>query len=269
MKIEIYIKIIIRNIIRILNGYGSFRLKKNKNTGKAVHVIVNGPSLNETVHFVDELPGDVIMVNFAPTTDLFFEHKPQILCFADPNFFDNQTEAEEVFGNIEKADYDCKIVFSDFLVNKYHGTSKKIQVYGANTISSSKESDDKLKYWLYKKNYMMPTCMTVAVMALYVAIQFGYETVYLHGNDFTYLHCLNVDKKNNVIFKDEHYYGTIERNLTQEGSNMKSELRALYYCMKGYNEVADYAKNQKVKIYNMCPTSMIDVFEKYCDKYGE
>ncbi len=44
-------------------------------SSKRVHVLGNGPSLDDSIHLVQD-NDDVVMVNFSATTDLFLKLKP-------------------------------------------------------------------------------------------------------------------------------------------------------------------------------------------------
>ena len=67
----------------------------DKAHGGSIHILGNGPSLSKSIGRIEE-SDDVMMVNYAILTDLFFELKPRYLCLADPSFFeDSGVDVEE------------------------------------------------------------------------------------------------------------------------------------------------------------------------------
>lgn len=78
----------ISSVLRdFMTGSLKERLSLQKPRDRALSILLNGPSLSKTLKYLDRDKTDVCMVNFAISTELYEQMKPEFICLADPVFF--------------------------------------------------------------------------------------------------------------------------------------------------------------------------------------
>ena len=86
------------------------------------------------------------------------------------------------------------------------------------------------------------------------------------GVEMNVLTQIRVDGNNDVIQERKHFYGVERINMTELGKAKKGKLYEFfeYHTRVLYNfyKLAEYAKLKDIPVYNYCPDSLIDVFEK-------
>lgn len=241
---------------------------------KRVHILGNGPSLDDSIHLVQD-NDDVVMVNFSATTDLFLKLKPKYLCLADPSFFEKtsieseEQKKEEMFRILNEVTWGLIIVLP-FNVNirSMPIKNEKITFNYVNTIPVD-FSVKFLRNWLYKKNYAMPNLQNVVIMGVYAAFQRGYKTILLHGVDSDSYKNICINKDNEMVFREYHYYGAEDRNLNNEKfygfttGTLYKRLACEVTMFRAYIDLSNYADYLGIKVLNASPNSMIDAFERY------
>lgn len=265
-KFEVYNKIY--NFYRMFetwklknHEYYQYCCKKVKKHNHILHILTNGPSLNDTINYIDEVGGDVMMMNQMYLTPYYTKYRPKYMCFWDDDVYLNNEQLEEEVKNLNSNDDDMIIIFTEHMFKKYHTKYPKLNmkwIYTGGATRPYCKMKDKKKY---EENYSSPATYTVALAALYAGIQMGYEKIYLHGNDFSFICNYSVDENNQVYMTNQHAYES-EAKKVPMNITMKEAMEAAYYSMVGYDNIAKYAEDEGVKIYNLSIHSYIDVFEK-------
>ena len=240
----------------------------------AVHVLGNGPSLNDSLKLINKTD-DVIMVNFAMLTDLFFELKPRYLCLADPILFektedeDLEKKKKESIERLKQVDWGLTIV-TPVGANTAHFQANSAYVSFA--CVNSVPLDYSIKSWrwsLYKRNFSMPSLRNVVVLGIFISLQKGYRTVYLHGVDSDSYKNICINQRNEMVLREFHYYGTSDRNMNEEKhhgfptGSLYKRLKCEVTMFRSYVDLAGYADYLGLRVINASPNSMIDAFERY------
>jgi len=244
---------------------------------KTIHVLGNGPSLRKSLDLIGP-NDDVMMVNFAILTDLFFELKPRFLSLADPYFFMDTGKPKEENKKIQmlealgRVDWNLEIVVpSSIKLGIFSVDRNNISVKYVNTVSLD-FSVKFMRFWLFKKNFTMPSLQNVIVMGIYVALQKGYKTIFLHGVDSDSYKNICINQNNEMLLREFHYYGVKDCNLNDEQSSifaagmLYKRLQCEVTMFRSYIDLADYAKYLGVTVINASQNSMIDAFMRYDHK---
>ncbi len=222
--------------------------KDLKEKGKErVFIIANGPSLSS----VDILPlvtEDVITMNF------FIRHKnsnkiiPKYHVMADPADFPDAGK------NLNKA---LKINADHFIL---HSSSKKVidKLNIDNSIFYFDPAFAALNEYsggMFDFDASLPRPRSSSQLAIMFALFLGYKKIYLLGVDD--------DQLSNPKQVNLHFYKQSKDELESETSSL-SYLDRLYGKTKtfeGYNVIKRLADNVGIKIINLNPNSMLDIFE--------
>lgn len=235
---------------------GKHALNKTKDDKGTIHVVMNGPSLVDSKKYIKELGGDIMMCNGAPCTDDFAELMPQYVCFADA-LFGCETEkiAQDVSKALKQNEFSGKVIISASV------NPKMFKDYDLSIVNDYPAfvEDIQKKSYLLKKNIICPPFRTVAIMALYIAIQLGYSTIYLHGTDMNMIKSLYVDENNECYYWDEHFYNNEKKKI----KNVYSRILQYYTSWQGFMMLKKYSDTVGVKIMNMSNISLVDIFDRY------
>ncbi len=231
---------------------------------KVLHVLVNGPSLNRTIGMLTD-KDDCITVNLSYKDERIKDIKPKYHVLVDERYA-TDTFADtlaDIMKLLEARIIGCLVVSPVIFETwkKYYPTD---YVRIINLRSIENEYASKRDYKSYCNDYLAPSSQTVTIAAVYIGIQEGYGTIKLHGNDFTWINDLTVGSDNRVYNNTRHFYGgdesVIQKRITP--LTMTQWAQSFNSAFVGYNQLAAYAKDAGVKIINMCPESLVDVFEK-------
>jgi len=94
------------------------------------------------------------------------------------------------------------------------------------------------------------------------------KNIYLLGIDHSWLKEISVDKNNNVLINQKHFYdenSSEPKAMHKGGKNQRAlheVLQKFVYSFKGYFEIKNFANKQNVNIYNCTPGSYVDAFER-------
>ena len=239
-----------------------------------VHVLGNGPSLSDSIELISKAD-DVIMVNDSLLTELFFELEPRYLCLADPVYF-KKTDDENLEKNkrqmvekLEQVDWNLTIVMpAGADIPAFHINDAYVSFGFVNTVPL--DHAIKSGRWpLYQKNFSMPSLQNVIVCGIYISLQKGYRTVYLHGVDSDSYKNICINQQNEMVIREFHYYGNSDRNMNDEKHHgfSKGTLYKRLMCevimFRSYVDLAAYADHLGIRVINASPNSMIDAFERY------
>lgn len=242
------------------------RLVKKPTKKGVIHVLMNGPSLNDSLKYVHQKKGKVMMVNFAlNNTRELGGILPDYYCMLDSICINPKyPESQRLMEYIEKYEKKLYLFVSGKVGNNISINNSNVKVIKVNSNACPKYKG-KTEEWLLRNNIAMPEGQGVIILALYVAIQLGYKEIYLHGADANTILTLAVDLDNNLYIRDSHYYEkSVKRNLTAfAGQNFLGELYANYVLFKGLYDIQKYSVACNSRIINMSKDSLIDCYEKF------
>lgn len=249
----------ISSVLRdFMTGSLKERLSLQKPRDRALSILLNGPSLSKTLKYLDRDKTDVCMVNFAISTELYEQMKPEFICLADPVFFTTDKKLFEYYKRIKEIN-PKQVIFYPNYVNIVHLKKWKFKlkrVYTADDLFDVNKYSKKL----LEKNLMAPYFINVGIMALYVGIQLGYKEIFLHGADFSFFKTFSVNERLEVEMEDVHFYGT--EKVSKE-CNMRRHMQCVEEAISQFYIMEKYAKAEHAKIINMSDESMLDCFERY------
>lgn len=132
-KFEVYNKIY--NFYRMFetwklknHEYYQYCCKKVKKHNHILHILTNGPSLNDTINYIDEVGGDVMMMNQMYLTPYYTKYRPKYMCFWDDDVYLNNEQLEEEVKNLNSNDDDMIIIFTEHMFKKYHTKYPKLNM---------------------------------------------------------------------------------------------------------------------------------------------
>ena len=266
-------------ILRVVKDRSYINSLKYVKQDKPISVFGNGPSLKNVIEKYlkdNSLRGktDIMVLNFFAEQPCFKLFMPKHYCLADPVFFRSQSEISErvnQFWDILRNETDwCMNLY----VPRHFEKWAKQQIDGHKFIKiisvnfTEYKGFESLRNFFYKKNYCTPIIQTVINMAIYVAINIGYRTIYLHGVEHSFFDGICVNSDNQLCVVDKHFYDKTKpvKNVifNDKGQPMKvSEyLSAITKMFLSHDLLSEYAKKMGVSIYNCTQGSMIDSYSR-------
>lgn len=248
-----------------------------RHRGGKVAVLANGPSLKETFaqreHDVAFHETDFIVLNFFAFDPIFQELKPQHYCLADPMYFEKNHRYDEVqrlFGIFQnEVTWDMHLYIPAACYKQFIAFSQlnnpRIHIVSSNTVQYFGYTA--FRNWFYKKGLAMPCIQTVANLAIYIAINAGYDEINLFGVDHTFFDGIMVDENNRLCNKPKHFYEKevqLQPILTPKGNIWKiaDYIYAISILFKSHDLLADYAKYIGTDILNCTQCSLIDSYPR-------
>lgn len=244
-----------------------------------LHVLANGPSLKDELSNISSIGEfdkvDYAVVNFFAFEELFTKIKPKHYSLADPMFFQETRNADNVhrlFSILDTSvDWKMNIYipahkYSSFLEfsNLKNGF---IKIWKVNTITYS--GFESLRYFFYKKSIASPKMQTVAVLAIFVGLNVGYREIELFGVDHSFLDSLFVDENNQLCNRELHFYDDgkaalkpILKNANDAPWTISDYLIAISNMFKGHEHLQGYATYLGASILNCTPNSFIDAYQR-------
>ena len=243
-------------------------------------ILGNGPSLEQSLN---EYRGflrnkDLFCVKFFPETNYFQKLKPRYYVNSDPVSWLDDVNRETkkrykgLFANIATGTEWNMVLFRPYRAKKFSSwkeeikTNKNIEVVYFN--DTPVEGFKSFSQLLFRLNLGMPRPHNVLIPSIMLAINMGYQEIYLLGVDHSWLSEISVDKNNRVMVNQKHFYDGKEAqpkpmyNLGRGERRLFEVLTNFVYTFKGYFIINEYAEKRRVKIYNGTPDSFIDAFEK-------
>jgi hypothetical protein len=252
---------------------------KKKYSG-GIAVLANGPSLKEVLPHLtydDEFKNiDFIVMNFFAFDDVFFKIKPKHYCLADPMFFKENHRIDDVrklFAILQNnVDWEMNIYIPRVRYRQFMALSSiandKITIVKMNTVNYIG-----YEYWrnfFYKNGVSIPFLASVAILAIYVALNSGYSSIKLYGVDHNFFDTLCINEKGELCSKETHFYDNdqvvMKPMLRSDNSNVWKvsdfllEKRMLF---QSHDLLANYAQYLQVNIFNCTRQSMIDSYNKH------
>ena len=250
--------------------------------GKSLYILANGPSLSQMYEenidfFVDK---NVLCVNMIAETDFYTKLKPLIYVIIDgvPLGTDhNMTEDEKNVARVtresivNKTDWDMYLILpyasKGSRLAKEAANNKHIHVVFVNT-NVYKGKNVAIEYFLWNKFWCCPRMANVLVASIFYGILMRFSEVFLYGADHDWIKSIEVDDKNRVFVCNKHVYKE-ENAKTLFGVPNENRCMKLGEVLEGwtsvwstYYKLNDFAKKNKVAIYNATKNSLIDAFSR-------
>ncbi len=244
------------------------------NQTKKLCLLGNGPSFSQITTHLDALNQyDFCTVNLSINNPVYKQIKPKIHVFVDKGIWvsKDREDVKLLWDNIKLIDwnisllvpYACpKWVIDSFEKNPF----VKVYRFCNNSWNPEQRFAKSLRMWLFKKGLVSPNETNVTISAIYSSILMGYKYIYLLGVEHSWMRDVRVNKKNEVVLTDRHFYGEKEmvwRNY--EGNPIKlvdllQSLHATFGAHLDLRSFADYLGD--VKIINCTEGSYIDAYER-------
>ena len=232
-----------------------------------IRILGNGNSLKQG-GFIDRAY-DYMVLNDYFLSESYYEVKPLYYLVADPYYFYTEEGINKIkditlITNWEMYLFVPYIKGKNSFFKKMETDYVKICLYN----SSPFESFISIKQFFFDKMLAMPIVQNVLVGGIMVSIWLGYKTIELYGVEHSWLGLLSVDKDNNVLIQDKHFYDkkevskTVFKGLDGKPWKLHEVLYAYGRMFKSYWEINDYIKGKNINIINKSPNSFIDAFKK-------
>lgn len=237
-------------------------------------ILANGPSLNRTVEKHRQwLEGkSLLAVNFAATSPMFTQLRPQLYLIADPLFWIVDQKRDLLFGALaDKTAWPL-----DLFIPVRARSSKKwqpliqsnpnIRLHFYNT--TPVEGYKRLTHSLYEKGLGVPRPHNVLIPSIAMALRLPFKKIYLAGADHSWLPEISVTDDNVVLMHQKHFYDTkSSRAETVKQENLTSAplhqiLYHMHVAFKAYFTLREYAFRLGKEVINITPGSYIDAFRR-------
>lgn len=239
--------------------------KRKQNT--KIRILGNGDSLKEG-GFINR-DYDYMVLNDYFLSESYYEVKPLYYLVADPYYFYTEEGINKIKEIASITDWEMYL-FIPYIKGKNSFFKKmetecvKIWLYN----SYSFEGFARVKHFFFDKMLAMPSIQNVLVGAIMVSIWLDYKTIELYGVEHSWLGLLSVDKDNNVLIQDKHFYDKeeVSKTVFKGYDNIPWKLHEVLYAygrmFESYWEIYDYVKDKNIEIINKSPDSFIDAFKK-------
>lgn len=240
-------------------------------------ILGNGPSLkkslSEQIGFMEQK--ELFVVNSFAASEYYSKLKPKFYMLADQIYWNEHLcrERDTVINLIvDKTKWMMylfvpyfakKARFFDRLVSKNNNIKliyfNSIDVSGGNQI---------INRYLYKYNLAMPLIQNVLIGCIFMAINIGFEKIFLFGADHSWHEDIVLDEKNVMFLKDSYNCFGTSNNLLPflhpDGKSFRMDdlFLALSNMFKSHLILEDYSKFMGAKIYNASSRSYIDAYER-------
>ncbi|MBV6644238.1 MAG: DUF115 domain-containing protein [Cyclobacteriaceae bacterium] len=258
-----------------------FNAKIPQSDRKTCFILGNGPSLKSSIEYFQELFGknDVLCVNHFAQTAEYQKFKPENYVLLDPNFFldDNVTHDPKAKNTLEVMARDTSWQMNIFIprsarrsksAKSFHQNPNLNIVYFNYTIVSGL---DKLAFALYKRNLGFPVCQNVLGASILLALNMGYQRLYVFGADHSWLQSFSVNEQNELVLSHQHFYTQKDKPLIAKvyshqenkvGATMSEFLTSLHKAFEVYHVLKRYAAYRGTEIFNASEVSFIDAFPR-------
>lgn len=249
--------------------------------GKTLHILANGRSSENFISDIqtteENVAEDFLFMNnmIIYQKELCFKIKPRYYAVIDPvywtgrnTFLIDEISYDKFNEIIEEIDWDIYIITT--VTSNFHFENKHVHQIFLSSVECNKVS----KYILtgYRKNYCLPGLNNVAIAAIYFGITWQYKHIQLWGLDFDFIKEWEIDGNNHLYVRSKHSYD--DKADTWHENRGRKEGETIGYCkqlietFRCFNALRDYAAFEGVKILNMNPKSLLDMFEKYVKENG-
>lgn len=257
-----------------------FYSKIPKVKGDSIAYLANGPSLNANIdRLIADNGTDHIMVsNFFYKSSIFQNLKPKYYTICDPSFqyFEIDFIAEFFTELYRIVNWEMILFVPNFYkkIIQMNIRSKgifndKISIVGYNSVNFN--GDNPFIYYLFGKNFGIPSPTTVAIPSIMLGISMGFKKINIVGIDLDMHQNIIVNSENMVKIADSHFYDKNEnrtyspfyKNTIEKRTFKITETFHTFYKMfLSFDSVRNFAHRKKVKILNYSEHSYLDQFKK-------
>lgn len=258
-------------------------IPKHQCQGNKLLVLVNGPSLNQSLSEIIDTGqykiNAVISVNFMVNDDRFYILKPKYHVISDPMFYVSGAQKERVEYFFEclntRVDWDMYL-FMPIPYARMERKLHKIKNDHIIVVPLHKEyphvSKSLMKY-VARKGILGPDFGSVMHHAIYIGMMMGFKTEELFGADHSFFDGLMVNERNQVCRRTSHFYETSSKveplfhHFTQ-GPDVPYTMPFFLWeherIFRGHQDLRMIADYLGVRIINCTKNSMIDSYERGC-----
>lgn len=256
-------------------------LQAETSEGRLCVIMGNGPSLTkdvrENLEFLKKV--DCIGVNNFSLSPMYEVLKPKHYVICDPGYAERnsrrelyQSFQESASKLAEKTSWGLTIHAPKFMEKWNHfsescGALDNIRFVYYPVITA--KGPLWFRYAVYRRNLAHPPFFNVLNAAVFLAINLGYNPVFLVGADHSWLNGLRVDRQNRLSWVDDHFeYGATspvpvyKNTFSRSGCTISETLEKLANAFSVYWELRAYAEARNTFVYNADAESYIDAFEK-------
>ena len=243
---------------------------------KNLHILGNGPSLAD-VDF-QNLKGDLMAVNNFAFSEKYQETKPLYYIINAPEFWMENVDDEYKSGRknltdalVKKTDWNVNFLVpveaknSGFTNDLMANNNLSIFYYNITSI----EGFSVVTSSFYNNKLGMPRPHNVLIPSIMNGIWMGYNSIFIHGADHSWLKDIYVSQDNKVFLTQKHFYDfhsakpEVMKKLGKGQRKMHEILEKFVLTFKGYHEINEFANRKKIKIFNCTKDSFIDAFERF------
>jgi len=272
-----YINIILQTIVSVFSvilfsSYKNSKFIRNFESRKSsCKVLGNGPSLRKEFDYnldaFKNYENDVFCVNLFCEDPLFTEIKPINYVIADNVFWKDRIDPitikiqDSFFKIMNEVTWNMNLLIPN---DAYNIISKSLNNTFLQVIPYNRTPVHGLRsvaHLLYRKNLGMPRPVNILNATLFLAINMGYDKIYLYGADHSWISDLYVDENNNVCCYQNHFYGEKTSFIMPRGS-LSLGLRSIADALDSYKLIKAFAEEKKCMIINRTTKSFVDIFDR-------
>jgi hypothetical protein len=242
-------------------------------------ILANGPSLKKDLPNIiqNDSKYEYFVMNDFVYDETFEIIKPKFYVLNDPLFFSNEPYSErgkKVLSEIKrKVDWQINLYIpyhhrnSEFLSELYN--DKNINIITFHTPRYN--GVESLRMFFYSRGFGNGQFGTVVLNAIYVSILLGIKKIHLFGVDHSFFKDLYVNEKNQMCYKNAHFYDSGEPVLEPlmchytgelHPYNMYQYLNEKTKIFKGHIIMNKFAIYMNAKVINHTRDSFIDAYER-------
>lgn len=246
----------------------------------ALVLLGNGPSLNNEFENILAKQGHfgisrLMCLNWFAEDSRFFEITPEFYVLADPAFWAPgeiiRERIQKLYSIFEKITWDITFIVPGSLMAAKNHTfplkNKNIHFLAINTVEY--KGPEFLRNWAYKKNLAAPRIQNVANLAIFSALQLGFEQIFLYGVDHTFFDGLCVNEHNILCKQDSHFYKAEKVKPFYKSTESKTTykmaeyVQCIAYMFQSHEFLQKYAEYLKDRsIINCTKCSLIDCYPR-------
>lgn len=270
------IRIILISRFRNVSSYS--RAAKNN---KCI-IIGNGPSFSHTIdtHLSTLENHDLICVNRFPNTEYFEKLRPTYYILGAPILFypDKKSSPfyiamrDDIFKDIRIKTTWSLTIFVPMIARKSaafqallkSNRNLSVRYYNPTPIEGFRF----FTHYFIDRGLGMPRPHNVLIPAIINMMRLNYSEIFIIGADHSWLSEISVNDANEALVNQKHFYDENDskpqkmEDYIHRPRRLHEIIHKFYLSFKSYWEIASYAKQKRIKIYNSSAVSMIDAFER-------
>jgi len=243
-------------------------------------ILGNGPSFKSQIadYFYFLQNKDLICVNHFPKTDFYEKLKPAYYVTSAPDLWLDDIDEKFVISSKQLfKTMASKTTWPLHFFIPYEAKqhlrwqeqlkfNNNIKIFFYN--NTPVEGFNFISKILFNLKLGMPRPHNVMIPCLMIAIWLNYNKIFLWGTDHSWLKEITVDKDNNVLLNQKHFYDETTskpETLDNRGKNKRNLGELLYKFMnafQGYYTIERFAQSKYIEIINNTELSYIDAFKK-------